>query len=49
MSDCPEFQNLIGGQMRGAESGALIDSIDPQAGRCGREFHGAIATMPTLL
>ena len=32
MSDCPEFQNLIGGHIRGAESGALIDSIDPASG-----------------
>ena len=32
MSDCPEFQNLIGGQMRSATSGALIDSVNPATG-----------------
>ena len=32
MSGCPEFQNLIGGEIRGAASGALMDSINPASG-----------------
>ena len=32
MSDLPEFQNLIGGQIRGAASGAYMDSVNPATG-----------------
>ena len=32
MSDLREYRNLIGGELRPAESGSLLDSINPTTG-----------------